>query len=454
MAKLTSGNVTARIFQFAWPMLIGNVFQQMYNIVDAIIVGKYVGKEALSGVLASSQIIMAVVSLIIGVGIGGSVVVAQYFGTKNMQNVQKTSDTITLFLLIASLIIGVIGIIFCDQILSLIHLPPEALAPARSFLQVYFAGLFTVFGYNATSSILRGLGDSKTPLYALIIATILNVALDLLFVIKFKMGAGGAALATVVAQMASWLFIIIYVNRRVAVIKFNLFRAKFDWKIFRQCIRIGLPSGVQQTFVAVGMAALFGIINTFGVDVSAGYGAAMRIDSFAALPAMNFSAALSTFVAQNIGANRFDRIRKGLVSTLLMSGGVSVLASVLALLLRRPLIGLFTDALNEEVIHVGSQYLAIVCSFYLLFSSMFVVNGLHRGAGAALAPMIFSFIGLWGIRVPVAYWLSRPEMLGYTGVFWSIPAAWLSGLTLSLIYYFSGKWKNKTVVELKPLAKE
>jgi len=451
MAKLTSGNAATRIFQFAWPMLIGNVFQQMYNIVDAIVVGKYVGKEALAGVLASSQIVMAVISLIIGVGIGGSVVIAQYFGAKDAKKVQATSDTVTLFLLVASAILGVLGIIFCDQILGLVQLPPEAVVHAKPFLQVFFAGLFTVFGFTATSAILRGLGDSKTPLYALIIATMLNVALDLLFVITFRMGAGGAALATVIAQLMSWLFIIVYVNKKVALIKFNIIRAAFDWKIFTQCVRIGLPSGVQQTFVAVGMTALFGIVNTFGVDVSAGYGAAMRIDSFAALPAMNFAAALSIFVAQNMGAGRLSRVRQGLAATLLMSGGVSVAVSALAMLLRYPLIGLFTAALNEEVIHVGSQYLAIVCSFYLLFSSMFVFNGLLRGAGAALAPMIFSFIGLWGIRVPLAYYLSRPDRFGYLGVFWSIPAAWISGLTLSVIYYFSGKWKNKVVIQ-KPQA--
>ncbi|MDR2938550.1 MAG: MATE family efflux transporter [Prevotellaceae bacterium] len=448
MAKLTSGNVTIRIFQFALPMLIGNVFQQMYNIVDAIVVGKYVGKEALSGVLASSQIIMAVISLIIGVGIGGSVVIAQFFGAKNKEKVQITSDTITLFLLVASIILGVFGIIFCDEILSLVQLPPEAAVHAKPFLQIFFAGLFTVFGFNATSSIMRGVGDSKTPLYALIITTVLNVFLDLLFVITFKLGAGGAALATVVSQLVSWLFIIFYVNKKIAApIKFNIFHTTFDWGIFKQCVRIGLPSGIQQAFVMVGMVALFGIINTFGVDVSAGYGAAMRIDTFAGLPAMNFSAALSIFVAQNIGAERFDRIKKGLLSTLLMSGGISIAVSALALLLRYPLIGLFTDALNEEVIHVGSQYLVIVCAFYLVFSSMFVMNGVLRGAGATLAPMIFSFVGLWGIRVPVAYYLSRPDRLGYMGVFWSIPAAWFSGLALCTIYYFSGKWKNKTVIK-------
>lgn len=447
MVNLTSGNVTKSIFSFTWPMLIGNVFQQLYNIVDAIIVGKYVGKEALSGVLASSQVVMVVIALIMGVGIGGTVVIAQYYGARNYKRVQEASETINIFLLVASIILGILGMLFCNQILKIIQLPPEAFSHARSYLMIYFAGLFTVFGYNATSSNLRGIGDSKTPLYALIVSTILNIGLDFLFILKFEMGAGGASLATVIAQLASWIFVIIYVNKKTTVLKFKLFRSRFNFNIFKQCIRIGLPSGIQQTFAAVGMAALFGIVNSFGVDVSAGYGAAMRIDSFAALPAMNFSAALSTFVGQNIGAGFMNRVKKGLSSTLLMSGSISILVSVAVMIFRQPLIGLFTDAVNTEVITVGSQYLTIVCSFYIVFSTMFVFNGLHRGAGAALAPMVFSLISLWLARIPLAWILSRTE-LGYVGIFWAIPIAWGIGLTLTITYYFSGKWKNKSVLAI------
>lgn len=431
-------------------MLLGNIFQQLYIVVDSIIVGKYVGKEALAGIIASSQVAMVVISLVIGIGIGGTVVVAQYFGARNYEKVRQTSDTVTIFMLVSSVVLGGVGILLSDEILRLMQLPVESLHHAKSFLTVYFAGMITMFGYNAMSSILRGIGDSRTPLYALIVATVLNIALDFLFVLHLQMGTSGAALATVIAQGTSWIFIGVYARQKSSLVSFNFFRFTFKLDIFKQSLRIGLPSGVQQTFVAVGMAALFSIINTFGVDVAAGYGAATRIDMFISLPAMNFAAALSTFVGQNIGAGNFHRVKQGLKSTLIMSGAVSIGVTLIVLALRHHLIGLFTDTSNSEVIKVGGQYLTIVCSFYVLFSSMFVINGLLRGAGASLVPMLTSLIGLWLVRIPVAYLLSRTESLGYLGTFWAIPIAWAVGFTLALSYYLSGKWKNKAVVTRKP----
>jgi putative MATE family efflux protein len=445
--KLTSGNVAKRIFYFAWPMLLGNVFQQLYNVVDSIVVGKYIGKEALAGMVASAQVAMIVIALVIGIGIGGTVVAAQYFGARNYQKVQQTSDTVMLFMLAASLVLGGAGILFSDHILNLIQLPAEAHRYARPYLNVYFGGMITMFGYNAAASILRGLGDSKTPLYALIIATFVNIALDLLFVLGFGWGTAAVAAATIIAQGVSWLFIVVYARKKSRLPSFNLLRAKFNLPIFRQAIRIGLPSGFQQTFVAIGMAALFGIINTFGVDVAAGYGAATRIDMFAMLPAMNFAAALSTFTGQNLGAGRLQRVKKGLRSTLIMSGVVCIVISLLIVALRRPLIGLFIDVADEVVINIGAQYLAIVCSFYVVFSSMFVLHGLHRGAGASLVPMLTTLLSLWIVRIPIAYFLSRNEQLGYLGAFWAIPIAWGVGLLLAIAYYLSGLWKNKVVVK-------
>ncbi|MDR1342811.1 MAG: MATE family efflux transporter [Prevotellaceae bacterium] len=451
--RLTSGNVAKRIFYFTWPMLLGNVFLQLYHVVDSIIVGRYIGKEALAGMVASSQVAMVVVALVVGIGIGGTVVVAQYFGARDHQKVQQTSDTVTLFMVAASLVLGGIGILLSDHILDLIQLPVEARCYAKPYLTVYFGGMVTMFGYSATSSVLRGMGDSKTPLYALIVAAVVNVALDLLFILGFGWGTASVALATVIAQGVSWLFVAVYARRKDWLPSFNLFRAKFSYPVFRQAIGIGLPSGVQQTFVAVGMAALFGLINTFGVDVAAGYGAATRIDMFAMLPAMNFAAALSTFTGQNLGAGKLQRVKEGLRATLVMSGAVCVAMSLLIVALRRPLIGLFTDAANEAVIEVGGQYLAIVCSFYIVFSSMFVFNGLHRGAGASFVPMLTTLLSLWIVRIPVAYFLSRSDRLGYSGAFWAIPIAWGMGLAQALIYYFSGWWKNKSVVKRpKPAA--
>jgi putative MATE family efflux protein len=427
-------------------MLLGNVFLQLYNVIDSIIVGRYIGKAALAGMVASTQVAMVVVALVVGIGVGGTVVVAQYFGARSYRKVQQASDTVTLFMLAMSLALGGVGMLLGDHILDLIQLPEEARCYAKPYLSVYFGGMVTMFGYSATSSVLRGVGDSKTPLYALIIATVANVALDLLFILVFGLGTGSVALATVISHGLAWLFVVAYARRREHLPSFNLLRAKFSYPVFRQAISIGLPSGIQQTFVAVGMAALFGIINTFGVDVAAGYGAATRIDMFAMLPAMNFAAALSTFTGQNLGAGKLQRVKKGLYATLAMSGVVCVAISLLIVALRRPLIGLFTDAANEAVIDVGAQYLAIVCSFYVIFSSMFVLNGLHRGAGASLFPMLTTLLSLWIVRIPVACFLSHNDRLGYPGTFWAVPIAWGVGLAMAIIYYFSGRWKSKALV--------
>ena len=445
--KLTTGSVYRRIFYFTLPMLTGSVFQQLYNIINAVIVGKFVGKEALAGVLASSQAIFVAASLIFGVGMGGTVVIAQYYGAKDYLRAQQTSDTIVLFLLAASVAAGAVCSIFCRQILELLNVPPEAMPAAAPYLRIYFAGFIGMFGHNATAALLRGTGDSKTPFYALVAACMLNIVLDFVFVLGFKMGTAGAAWATVASQTASWLLLWAYVNRRVGVLRFNLLKSRFNAAIFGQCMRIGIPHGLQQTFVHIGMEALFGLVNTFGVDVSAGYGAAIRIDALIGIPAMSFSAALSTFTGQNIGAARPLRLRRGLAATLWMSGAVSVFITLLVLIFQRHLIGWFTDAANTEVITAGAEYLTIVCSFYIVFSSIFVVQGFLRGAGASIAPMLISLVSLWLIRIPVAYYLSHNAGLGYRGIFWSIPVAWSIGLLLSAGYYFWGKWKTSPILQ-------
>ncbi|MGL4364181.1 MAG: MATE family efflux transporter [Bacteroidales bacterium] len=447
MPKLTTGNVGTRIFQFTWPLLLGNAFQQLYHVVDSVIVGQYLGKEALAGIIASSQVFISIIALAIGIGIGGTVVVAQFFGVRNQKKVQETSDTLTLFMLFASVILSVIGLLFSVPILQWIQLPVESLDAATSYLHVLFAGLITMSGYNATSSVLRGIGDSKTPLYALIVASLVNILLDIVFLLGFNMGTAGIALATVISQGIAWLFLILHVRQQAVFLSFNIFRGKFIPSIFKDCVRIGLPSGLQQTFVAIGMTALFGIINTFGVDVSAGYGAATRIDMFIALPAMNFASALSTFVGQNIGTRNISRIKEALRFTLLLSGIISIVVTIAVLFLRKPLIGMFTNEANQETIRVGSEYLMIVCSFYILFSTLFVLTGLFRGAGASFMPMLITLVGLWLIRLPVAYWLSSTS-LGYKGIFWAVPIAWTVGLIIAIWYYLSNGWMNKSVVKI------
>lgn len=443
MKDLTTGKESKLIFQFAAPMLLGNVFQQMYNIVDSIIIGNYIGKEALAAVGASFPIIFALISMIIGFATGATIIIAQYFGAKKIEKVKKTIDTLYIVLFFASLVISVLGIIFSESIFELIQLPEEVIPEATLYMKIYLSGMIFFFGFNGTAAILRGLGDSKTPLYFLIISTITNVGLDLFFVVVLKWGISGVAWATVIAQGGAFLTAIWYLNKTHQVVKLSLSKITFDKEIFKQSLRIGLPTGFQQTFVALGLIAIVWIVNLFGTDVIAGFSIVMRIDSLASLPAMNFAAALATFVGQNLGANKVDRVRAGLIATFKMTTVISIIISIIAILFSKSLMGIFTNDAN--VIDVGAKYLIIVSPFYILFSTMFVLNGVMRGAGATLVPMFITLIALWVVRIPVSYWLS--QHLDEEGIWWAIPIGWFLGMVLSWIYYLTGKWKTKGVVK-------
>jgi putative MATE family efflux protein len=302
-----------------------------------------------------------------------------------------------------------------------------------------------MFGFNGISSVLRGLGDSKTPLVFLIVATVMNIGLDLLFIMVLDMGIAGAAWATVISQTGAFITGVLYLNKTHPIIHFNFKNMLFDWEIFRQGVRIGLPSGLQQTFVAMGMMALMGIVNSFGTNVIAAYSVGSRIDSFASLPAMAFSAALATFTGQNLGAGKDDRLKKGLISTLLMASVFGIIITALIITFRTQLVGLFNS--DPEVIRIGSEYLTIVNIFYLVFVLMFVMYGALRGAGATLIPMFISVLSLWLIRVPLAAILSKTY--DETGIWWAVPIAWTVGLCGAFIYYLSGKWKGKSVTRPK-----
>ncbi len=443
MKDLTSGSESKLILNFAAPMLIGNIFQQTYNIVDAIIVGKYLGKEALAAVGASFPIIYAVIALVIGIGSGASIVISQYFGAKDLENVKKAADTINIFLMVSGVVVGIAGVIFSRHLLLLIQLPAELIPQAQLYLSIYLGGMVVFFGFNGVASILRGLGDSRTPLYFLIISTVFNIAFVLLFVVVFKWGVAGAAIATLLAQAGAFASAVYYLNRTHNILNYSLSGLKFNQKIFYQFLKIGLPSGIQQTFIAFGIVALNSIVNTFGTNVIAAYTAAGRIDSIASLPAMNFSAALSVFVGQNIGAGKFDRIKKGLTSTLVMSSLICVVLTALIIMFSTHLMQLFTT--DETVIAIGREYLVIVSVFYIFFSTMFVFQGVLRGAGATVATMVISLFSLWLFRIPAALFLSR--IFGEKGIWWAIPIGWGLGLLGTYWYYHTGHWKNKGIIK-------
>jgi putative MATE family efflux protein len=458
MRDLTKGSVGKNILRFAMPMLVGHMFQQLYTFVDQIIVGRYLGKEALAAVGASFPVIFTLIALIIGIATGGTIVISQFFGAKDFNRVKRAIDTLFIVMGVFAVIMTVVGITFSEDIFRLIKLPEELMPMATRYLTIYVSGLVVFFGYNSVAAILRGLGDSTTPLYFLILATIINISLDLLFIVKLGWGIEGAAFATLIAQGTAFMVAIFYLNRNHELIKFNIREFSFDWVIFKQSLRIGLPTGLQQTFVALGMMALMGIVNGYGTDVVAGYTAAGRLDSLAVIPSMVFSFALSTFVGQNIGAGKVDRVKKGLTRTMLMSAASAISITIVIIIFKYPLMRLFTP--DQAVIDIGGEYLTIVTSFYLLFTGMFVYGGVMRGAGDTLIPMFITLFSLWVIRIPAAVFLSKETVevfgltlkgagLGQSGIWWSIPSGWGFGLVLSFIYYRTGRWKRKSVVKVE-----
>jgi putative MATE family efflux protein len=443
MQDLTTGKEGKLIFQFAAPMLLGNIFQQLFSVVDSIVVGNFIGKQALAAVGASFPVIFMMVSLIIGIVMGTTVVISQYFGARDFVKVKRAIDTMYIYSAVTGVIATIAGLLLAEPLLNLLGTPREIMPQATLYLRIYFSGILIFFGYNGTSAVLRGLGDSKTPLYFLIIATVANIILVLLFVGVFHWGIAGSAYATLVANGLAFGLAIFWLNRTHKLIRIAIKGLHFDREIFQHSIRIGLPTGIQQTLVAIGNLALMSIVNKFGTNVLAGFSVANRIDTLATIPAMSFSQALSTFVGQNIGAKKTGRIRTGLISTLKMAGGITVATSVFIILCGHLLMRMFTQ--DIEVIRTGDQYLTIVSSFYLIFTLMFTFNGIMRGAGDTLIPMFFSLISLWIIRIPLAFLLS--SRIGSQGIWWAIPAGWMIGLILSFGYYKTGRWKKKGVVK-------
>ncbi|GAF03060.1 MATE family efflux transporter [Saccharicrinis fermentans] len=443
MKDLTVGNEAKLIYHFALPMVLGNLFQQLYSVVDRIIVGRYIDDTALAAIGASFPIFYALISFMIGIGSGATIVISQYFGAKETEKVKRAITTIFTFLFFASIVLMFIGIFFSEDIFRLLNVGEDVLPQSVEYFTVYMTGMIAFFGFNGTSSILRGLGDSKTPLRFLIFATILNIILDILFVAVFKWGIKAAAAATVISQFIAFAQAIIYLEKKQHIISFKLKQWVFDWELFKQSLRIGLPTGFQQTFIALSMMALIRIVNNFDSTVLAAYTVAGQIDSLAALPALNLASALSAFVGQNLGANKIDRIKKGLRATLFMSWSISFVVMLMTYLFSKPLMGLFSN--NPEVVGYGSSYLLIVSSFYLIFSTMFVLHGVLRGAGATLIPMFITLMSLWIIRIPLAIFFSRA--FGVEGIWWAIPAGWTFGMIGSLMYYLSGKWKRKGVIK-------
>lgn len=447
MKDFTKGRISKQILYFALPIVFSSLLQQLYSITDSIFIGHFVGKQGLAAIGASFPLIFALISFVIGIGSGSTVVIAQYLGAKRIESVKKAIDTMYIFMFVGGLLLTVLGIFIAPYIFKLTHLPADVIPEAIDYIQVYLMGTVLFFGFAGTNAILRGLGDSKTPFYFTLIATIINIFLDWIFIVELGLGVKGAALGTIIAQGGAFLTAVIHLNRTHELISLRISRLRFDMKIFKQSVKVGLPTGFQQTIVSFGMITLFGIVNSFGTDVVAAYSIALRIESIPLMLAMSFAGAVAPFVGQNVGANQMDRVKKGYRSALVMTSIISILISVVFLVSPHLIIKIFTS--DKAVIEIGSEYMYIVAPFYLVFSTMFIINGTLRGAGATLVPMFITLIALWAVRIPVSWILS--DTIGRTGIWWGIPTGWTVGMIISYIYYKSGKWKSSKI-KMDPIA--
>ena len=436
---LTEGKVWKVIVRFALPLLVGNLLQQFYNITDSIIVGQFLGKEALAAVSASFFIYYFIISLVIGVGSGNTVVISQLFGAKQYQKVQLAFSSFFIFMLVGGIILSIAGIIFAEPVFRLTNTPEEVIPQAVAYFRIYIGGTFLFVTFNSIISILRGVGESVRPMLFILITTVLNIAFDLLFILVFKWGIEGAARATVVSQGIGMCIALAYVNNTHPLLSIKKQDMLFDWKLFKESLKIGLPTSVQQCAIALGLIALLGIVNSFGTNTLTAYGAAGKIDTIITQAILTLSGALAAFCGQNIGAGRLDRVKKGVQFTMYTNIALGLLTFAAVYLFGNEMMRIFTK--DIDVVAIGKEYLLIIGGFFIVHGALNVYNGALRGAGDTLFPMITSLVCLWLIRIPLAYYLS--SWLGRNGIWWAIGISITIGLIVTFVYYKMGFWKRR-----------
>ena len=436
---LTEGKVWKVIVRFAVPLLVGNLLQQFYNITDSIIVGQFLGKEALAAVSASFFIYYFIISLVIGVGSGTTVVISQLFGAKQYQKVQLAFSSFFIFMLVGGIILSIAGIIFAEPVFRLTNTPEEVIPQAVAYFRIYIGGTFLFVTFNSIISILRGVGESVRPMLFILITTVLNIAFDLLFILVFKWGIEGAARATVVSQGIGMCIALAYVNNTHPLLSIKKQDMLFDWKLFKESLKIGLPTSVQQCAIALGLIALLGIVNSFGTNTLTAYGAAGKIDTIITQAILTLSGALAAFCGQNIGAGRLDRVKKGVQFTMYTNIALGLLTFAAVYLFGNEMMRIFTK--DIDVVAIGKEYLLIIGGFFIVHGALNVYNGALRGAGDTLFPMITSLVCLWLIRIPLAYYLS--SWLGRNGIWWAIGISITIGLIVTFFYYKMGFWKRR-----------
>lgn len=441
---MTNGNPSKILFYFAFPMILGNILQQLYGIVDSMIVGNFIGANALASVGASYPITFVLITVANGASIGCGVVISQYFGAKYMEEMKTSIYTSLIFIAIFSVILMFLGLIFTKSILNLMNTPSDIFKDSCDYLRIYFIGVVFLFIYNIVNASFNALGNSKTPLIFLIISSIINIVLDLFFVVKLNMGVKGTAYATLISQGISAIFSLIFLLKTIIKIETPRKIKSFNFKILKNIGKIAIPSILQQSIVSIGNLFVQALVNSYGAVVIAGYAVATKIDSITILPMSNMSNAVSTFAGQNIGAGKPERIKKGYKAALFMIGIFCAFVAVSMFVFGHKLIGLFVDSkVSIEVIDIGSQYLRIVSVFYFFMGLMVITNGVLRGCGDMKMFLISTASNL-STRVLCAYGLAY--VIGQQAIWWAVPLGWITASSISVLRYKSEKWNKKIII--------
>lgn len=435
---LTKGSVVKSMLLFAIPMILGDLLQQCYNIADTLIVGQFLGKTALAAVGSSFTLMTFITSIILGLCMGSGALFSIRFGQRDEKGLKQDLSASFFFIAFISILLNIIAYICLDVLKLFLSVPHEVWGDMRCYLLYIFMGIIAIFLYNFFSAYLRSIGNSVIPLIFLAISSILNIILDLYFVLVLKMGVGGAALATVLSQYVSGIGIMFYtlLKYKEVLVIFKISYLKRER--IKQIISFSLLTCIQQSVMNLGILMVQGLVNSFGTVVMAAFAAAVKIDAFAYMPVQDFGNAFSTFIAQNYGAKERERIQKGLKEAVRISSIFCIIISILVYIFARPLMMVFIDANEKSIILEGVRYLRIEGAFYIGIGCLFLLYGLYRALGRPGMSVVLTVFSL-GTRVALAYILSSIPTLGVTGIWWSVPIGWALADIVGLVYYKKNK---------------
>ncbi|MBE5950780.1 MAG: MATE family efflux transporter [Lachnospiraceae bacterium] len=446
---MTVGTPWKKIVAFTAPMLIGNIAQQLYSTVDSIVVGKYVGDNALSAVGSAAPILNLLLVLFVGISMGAGILVSQHFGARQREELSKTIGNCITLTAIATLIIMGLSLVVTRPLLEMLKTPDSIIDWCHSYLLILFLGSVGSAYYNILGGILRGLGDAFSSLVFLLVATVINIVLDILFVAGFDMGVAGVAWATIIAQAVSAVLCFLRLLKLTDVFDLKPKYMKLEKKVSMGVIRLGLPSGLTQAIMSLAMVLVQSLTNSFGEQFIAANVIVMRVDGFAMLPNFSFGTAMTTYAGQNVGAGKYDRVTKGAKQGTILAVLTSTFLTGLILIFGKGLMGIFTD--TKELVELSRNMMGIIAAGYIAMAVTQSLSGVMRGAGDTLTPMWISIVQTVVIRVPIAYGLvylsksaeypqGRQEC-----IFISLLISWLMGAGLTTLFYFKGNWKKKAM---------